>query len=235
VKGILIRVGIDQAFGRWNAPADPETGDFAYVPIPDAAQRSGLETPYSSLRPALSKFPKATLPLALAGKAMHLDPDFEHLTYGDNGLRRGRGLGELQRGDFAVFFAGLRPMGVWPDPLLYALIGFYRVQELVRLGEVPRERWIENAHTRRAEHRATDVIVRAERGFSGRLRHFLVVGEWRDRAYRVRRDLLKTWGGLSCRDGYIQRSAVPPTFLDAERFVRWFEGQAPELVAMNNP
>ena len=44
-----------------------------------------------------------------------------------------------------------------------------------------------------------------------RMRHVRGLGEWRDRAYRVRKDLLKTWGGLSVNDGYIQRSAVPPS------------------------
>jgi hypothetical protein len=36
-RGILVRVGIDQAFGGWNAPVDPVTHEFVYVPIPDRA------------------------------------------------------------------------------------------------------------------------------------------------------------------------------------------------------
>jgi hypothetical protein len=56
------------------------------------------------------------------------------------------------------------------------------------------------------------------------------VGEWRNRAYRVRRDLLRTWGDLSCRDGYIQRSAIPPSFKAPERFLSWF---GPEARACN--
>jgi hypothetical protein len=47
--------------------------------------------------------------------------------------------------------------------------------------------------------------------------------------------ILEAWGGLSCRDGYLQRSAVLPSFPDAPRFLRWFERQAPELVSANNP
>ena len=39
MRGLLIRVGIDQAYGGWNAPIDPMTGEFVYVPIPDGAQR----------------------------------------------------------------------------------------------------------------------------------------------------------------------------------------------------
>jgi len=67
------------------------------------------------------------------------------------------------------------------------------------------------------------------------LERSLEIGEYRDRAYRVRRDLLQTWGDLTCRDGFIQRSAVPPAFRDPDRFLRWFEAQSPILWAANNP
>jgi len=38
-----------------------------------------------------------------------------------------------------------------------------------------------------------DIVVRAKSGVSGRLTQCIPIGEWRDRAYRVRKDLLKTW------------------------------------------
>src|SRR5690606_29815708 len=122
-----------------------------------------------------------------------------------------------------------------PHRLVYAIIGLYRVAEVVRPHMVERNRWAENAHTRRSVHCDDDVIVRAIPGRSGRLRRCIPIGELRERAYRVRTDLLEAWGGLSCRDGYIQRSAVPPMFLDPERFLAWFDDQQPALVAMNNP
>src|SRR5207237_9910015 len=98
MKGLLVRVGIDQAFGAWNAPVDPETGEFAYVPIPDGPQRRGMETRYSDVAPALRAFPNHALPSALGNQATHLDPDFAHLTYGDNRARRGKSLGTLGPG-----------------------------------------------------------------------------------------------------------------------------------------
>jgi hypothetical protein len=235
MRGVLVRVGIDQAFGAWNAPVDPQTGEFAYVPIPEGAQRRGLETWYSDIQPALSRFPGVTLPAALASKATHLDPDFTNLTYGDNGIRRGRGLADFGNGDVVAFFAGLRPVRPWRDPLLYALIGVYRVREVVRLETVPSKLWKHNAHTRRVEHRGTDVIVRADASLSGRLRRCIPIGEWRNRAYRIRQDVLEAWGGLSSRDGYVQRSAVPPRLLDPQRFLFWLHHQKPEFIAENNP
>ncbi|OGQ93183.1 MAG: hypothetical protein A2284_05560, partial [Deltaproteobacteria bacterium RIFOXYA12_FULL_61_11] len=196
----LVRVGIDQAFGGWNAPVDPVTGDFVYVPIPESEPFGlGLATPYSHVLPALAYFAAAhpdanrkhvTLPEALADSGMHLDPDFGNLSYGDNGIRRGSGIAEFERGDVLVFYAGLRPVSPCDHRLIYAIIGFYRVAAVERAGDVGNTRWRENAHTRRLRPTPTDIVVRAEPVESGRLRRCIPVGELRDKSYRVRRDLL---------------------------------------------
>ena len=134
-----------------------------------------------------------------------------------------------------MFFAGMRPIQQSPHKLIYGIIGLYRVAEAVRLRDIPSSRWAENAHTRKVRHGPDDVIVRSQPGVSGRLKRAITIGEFRDNAYRVRRDLLATWGGLSCRDGYIQRSAVLPSLLDPQRFIEWFERQGGVLVSSNNP
>lgn len=244
MRAALVRVGIDQAYGGWNAPVDPDTGEFVYVPIPEGSveQCAKLATTYDSVEPALREFAIAkglletkdcSLPRNLVGASTHLDPDFSQLTYGDNGERRGRGIAGFEPGDAIAFYAGLNPIRPCGHKLIYALIGLYRVAEVVRAGDVPESRWSENAHLRRREIRSTDVIVRADPGRSGRLRRALPIGEYRDRAYRVTKPLLNEWGGLSCKDGFIQRSAVPPLFLEPERFLRWFDRQRPDLVASN--
>jgi hypothetical protein len=66
------------------------------------------------------------------------------------------------------------------------------------------------------------------------LERCIPIGEWRDRAYRVRKDLLEAWGGLSVKNGYVQRSAVPPVFDNAKRFYDWFKRQSVQLVNRNN-
>ena len=124
-----------------------------------------------------------------------------------------------------VFYASLRPVRACEHRLVYAIIGVFRVAEAVRLADVPSGRWHENAHTRRSDRNSTDIIIRGDPARSGRLRSCIPIGEWRDRSYRVRRDLLREWGGLSCRNGFIQRSAVPPMFIAPERFLAWFERQ----------
>ena len=79
-----------------------------------------------------------------------------------------------------------------------------------------------------------DIVVRAMDGVSGRLERCIPIGELRDRAYRVRSDILKAWGGLSVKDGYIQRSVRPPEFLQPERFYRWFLKHEIPLLRRNN-
>lgn len=245
MRAYLVRVAVDQAFGGWNSPMDPETNEFVYVPIPEQrAMRAVLATPYSLIQPALARFaglhPTARslsvqIPSNLAAANMHLDPDFEHLTYGDNGVRRGKALADLGQGDVIVFYGGLRPISPCQHRLVYAIVGLYRVREVVRLESVAALRWFENAHTRCLNHEGSDVIVRAEKGSSGRLRRCIPIGEFRDRAYRLTHEILEAWGGISCRNGYLQRSAIPPGLLDPRRFIAWFERQGAELVSSNNP
>jgi hypothetical protein len=241
MKALLVRIGVDQAYGGWNAPADAE-GRFVYVPIPEKRGtpfHEGLERRYGEVLPALQRFSDdhacdLRFPQGLLEHAMHLDPDFEHLTYGDKGSRRGAGMVGMAEGDLLVFYGGLRPVHRCEHRLLYALMGMYVVQDVVPATSVPSERWHENAHVRRAKRGETDIVVRARPEVSGRFDRCVPVGEWRGGAYRVRQDVLDAWGGLSVKDGYIQRSAVPPAFQRPGRFLGWLRKQGVRLLARNN-
>jgi hypothetical protein len=242
VRAILVRIGIDHSCGHWNAPIDPIMREFVYVPIPDAKNkqyRPGCRRAYREVVPALQSFSSKfgikgmDLPSDLLGRAMHLDPDFCTCTYGDNGRRRGSGIRDLARGDLLVFYAGLRSIRQ-KGRLIYALVGIYTVHRVTRAAEVPAPLWRDNAHTRWTRVSPDDIVVRASLVRSGRFSRCLPIGGWRNRAYRVRKDLLRAWGGISVRGGYIQRSARPPEFLRPERFVRWLENQHVELLRRNN-
>ena len=150
---------------------------------------------------------------------MHLDPDFEYVTYGDQGERARQLREHLQRGDLIVFYAAFQDIRD-RRPLVYALIGLLVVEDLIPAGEVPIGQRDRNAHTRRIlSAGVNDVIVRGRPGCSGRLRGFLQIGEYRDRAYRVRRDVLDAWGDVSVKGGgYLQRSARLPRFCSDPRF-----------------
>ena len=246
-KAILVRVGIDASFGKWNAPADPESREFIYIPIPESENITEFHPNcgrrFNEAMPALQRFTKAhaldldsdlRFPRAsLNERFMHLDPDFEHLTYGDDGSRRGSDIKELEEGDLLVFYAGLRPTSHCNQKLIYAIIGLFVVDCVLKIGEIPKERWNENAHTRKKQHFPADIVVRAKPYLSGRLSRFLAIGEYRNGAYRVRMDLLGLWGGLDVKGGFIQRSVCPPSFNSPERFYDWFLQQNVNLVASN--
>jgi hypothetical protein len=240
MKGILVRIGIDSTRGNWNAPVDPETRKFIYVPIPAYDQ-----TPddYEEIIFYLTEFCKnygkdlyndLRFPTALENQYAHLDPDFEYLTYGDVGTRRGSGITTMDEGDLIAFYGGLKPIKPSQHKLVYALMGLYIIDEINWALDVPKERWHENAHTRKQNISMTDIIVRAKPNLSGRLERCIPIGEYRNRAYRVRNDLLTAWGGLSVKNGYIQRSIVPPSFLKPEQFYSWFKDQNISLLQVNN-
>jgi hypothetical protein len=242
VKAILVRVGVDQAYGAWNAPVNPETGAFVYVPIPDSPAKA--YTPanmrgFAEIDAPLADFAVKNAvsglrcPESLRQRNMHLDPDFENLTYGDNGKRRGSAIAKLASDDLLVFYAGMRSITP-PRKLQYALVGLFVIQGVVPAIEVPPERRHENAHTRWTEISENDVVVRGKPGLSGRFNRSIPIGEWRDNAYRVCRDLEESWGGLTVKNGYIQRSVVPPAFIDAEKFYVWFRQQGITLTPRNN-
>jgi hypothetical protein len=233
LKAVLIRVGIDATAGGWNAPVNPHTLAFVYVPIPDEPRdvRPGLRRVYKELVSPLADF-GMTLPSHLAGGSMHLDPDFDYLTYGDV-WPRSAPITQMGRGDVLVFYAGLRPLGRVGEDLIYAIIGYYVVDEVVQADSIPAKLWVQNAHTRRKNCEG-DHVVRACKGQSGRLKQCIPIGEYRDRAYRVRKDLLTVWGGLTVKDGFIQRSGRLPSFLSPEMFIKWFQRQDVELMSANN-
>lgn len=246
-KGLLIRVGIDSVYGEWNAPINTNTGDFVYLPIPESDQhklKSSLIFPYDHFISDLKEFSyingltgkkEIPLPSYLSGVNTHLDPDFNYLTYGDNGEHRGKELKhQFHKGDFIVFYAGLKPINHYEYPLCYAIIGFYEIDKVITAGDIAEEDSIINAHTRKQNPNPNDVLVIANPQNSGRLEKCIEIGEYRDRAYRIRADLLELWGGISAKDGYLQRSAVLPKFNDPENFLKWFAKQNVKLLRSNN-
>jgi len=113
MKALLVRIGVDQAYGAWNAPVDAERR-FVYVPIPEERGtpfHPGLERRYGQVLPALHRFCDAhhrdlygdlRFPRDLLQHPMHLDPDFECLTYGNRDNNRGALMANLGDDDLLV-------------------------------------------------------------------------------------------------------------------------------------
>jgi len=239
MKGYLVRVGIDLTTesGRWIAPVDPQTHEFAYVPIIENEAsgskpiRAGYGTGYDEFKDACESLGKQ-LPERLLKQHSHLDPDFRYLTYGDENIR-GRPLLELASGDILAFYAALRPVKPCEDRLIYALIGLYVVDRVTLAETVPERDWHKNAHTRR-EPGPTDIVVFGKEGLSGKLERCIPIGRWLRGAYRVTEELLCRWSRLSVEDGWIQRSGVLPQFLAPQKFYDWLKKENVRLVPKNN-
>jgi hypothetical protein len=245
-RGLLVRVGADQTpvGGQWNGPIDTETYEFGYAPIrEDYSVSPGLEKPYTSLSPMLDRF-GVKLPQHLRQSNMHLDPDYQHLTYGDGGSRARQIRGWIREGtdDFIIFYSALRA-DVHGGQLVYAITGFFVVDRLLPPTEILEKDRDINAHSRYAQRKSTDVVVFGRPGASGRMQRCIPFAELRhsrERAttrmqYRVRPKLLDCeWGGLSVSDGWVQRSAILPHFMQAPKVLRWLGAQTPVLLQQNN-
>jgi len=232
-KILLVRVGADQSMGggRWNGPVNPATGEFAYVAIPESRNMlTGHGRPYSSpeLLDTLRNF-KIALPPHLRDRHMHLDPDFEYCTYGDQGQRAAQLL-RLACGDMIIFYAGLRASD--RDRLVYALIGQITIAKLQYAKDIANRDV--NAHTRRDPITPNDLIIFGDACKSGRYERCICIGEWRNGAYRVRSDLLDVWGDLTVNDGWLQRSVRLPEFKNPKMFLEWLTAQTPVLLKRNN-
>lgn len=224
MTGLLVRVGIDSAFGCWNAPVNTDDWSSVYVPIPeyeDHKQPPGMQTTYRDCEPALNKWTQrglrfhdgkpTTLPSELSGTHTHLSPDFSCLTYGDTKKWNGKTcpsgiqIARLGEGDFVVFYAGLKPTRKRHDNLEYCLIGQMFVLEVVAHSDIEKKRWHENAKTRsrRAEYKDA-VVLRADPNRSGRYSRCIPIGRRRHSiskrttkpSYRAFPDLLEEWHGL---------------------------------------
>lgn len=234
-NGLLIRVGVDATAGGWNAPCK-RNGQFCYVPIEEGEPRrsSLFNRTYNEFSPFVAAL-GAEWPERLNGEC-HLDPDFAHLTYGDSGSKGTRIRHRIVPGAFIVFWAGLRCLdGDTKGKLICSIIGFFRVSHVVQAQDVSFLDAHRNAHTRRAGDRSErEIIVFADPRQSGRLLHHIRIGSHRDGAQRVDREILKAWGDLTVKDGFIQRSIVPPGFRRPNRFLDWFWDQNPKLIHANN-
>jgi len=237
-RGLLVRIGIDKTSGGWNAPVNPDNKRFIFVPIKDDPYnpsgryiRGGKRT-YDEVLRDLAKFARECgqsdhscfrLPQHLRACPMHLDPDFLDLTYGER-PQRARKLTQFGEDDFIAFYAGLRPLR--GRDLIYGLIGlFVLAGPPLEVSAVPASDRLRNAHTRWLNVEKGDIVVRAKPEQSGLFERCIPIGDWYDKAYRVRKELLEEWGDLYVRKGWIQRSANPPEFKCPDKFRKWLEKQ----------
>lgn len=239
-KGLLMRVGIDQTFGQYNAPINPETYDYLYMPIPESHHsfRDGMKTCYTDIVPIFNNWASANnseiqFPAHLLDKNCHLDPDFKCLTYGDQGSGRGNRIRQLNAGDYLIFFASFKPIYPCKHKLVYAIFGIMFVDKIIKVVDLPAQQWASNAHSRIIDANPDHLVVVGQPQKSGRFERAIPIGEHRNGAYRVTDEVLTKWHGLNVKNGFIQRSVCPPWFSDSAKFLSWLAAQQITLIHNN--
>ncbi len=243
MNGALVRVGIDSTkrYGGWNAPVDERTGHFVFVPITDSTYNPtdsyapGGQRKYDEVLPVLHRFsieygePRHqgfSLPARLHGQSMHLDPDFQELTYGDD-AKRGSCFSGASELDFAGFYSSLRSLqtgklvygagrnifSCWQAPNSRARFPPKNTSSIPTLDGASRKLAIssfgESPENRGLFDRCIELGGKRGKGNN----------------YRVHEHLLAEWGGLGVKHRWIHRSAVLPRFTCGERFLDWLQKQ----------
>ena len=178
-----------------------EDGSFEFIPIPeDEGQTSGVR--YSDLRSHYD--PGRDLlryvPPHLHGAVCHNDPEFETLTYGDNGENpRSTALTGIQPGDTLLFLARLER---WRDGERTRDFGFYLIgglsadyAEFVTPQSGRRDRFAKNAHSIRGDERFFGVAGSSR---SRRFRRAVpLTRDICDKVFRAANGATWRWGGKS--------------------------------------
>jgi len=239
-QGLLMRVGIDQTYGQFNAPINPISLDYFYLPIPQDNHKfiAGMKTSYDNDTLHFNAWCQKNetslrFPAHLTGRDCHLDPDFEHLSYGDQATGRGLRVAELKRGDIIAFFASFKPIHECEHKLIYAIFGVIVVDQVRKVSETKSTDYYKNAHTRIVNMNQDHLIVSGNPEQSGRFAHAIPIGEFRNGSYRVTKSVLDEWGGLEVKDGFIQRSVCPPRFTDINRFYEWLQSKNLKIINSN--
>ena len=123
----MLRIGIDTGSGGIHGPLFRD-GSFEYIPIPDGRhddERTYGNTAGRKGTNLVEYFPMSRRS-AMAGQAIHFDPEFVTFTYGDPTPPKA-GLRRLERGDLLVFYCGLEGWDFQSDPALY-LMGYFEVE-----------------------------------------------------------------------------------------------------------
>ncbi|MGH7000725.1 MAG: hypothetical protein ACREEA_04405 [Stellaceae bacterium] len=182
-KALLLRVGVDRGTGGVLGPIFPD-GSFEYVPIPEKCPTNATYT-YADLKTRDGGSLGRLLPIALAHRHPHLDPDFRTMTYGDAAPRKRAQLNRLMPGDLLVFYAGLSPEPAVDAPRLFA-IGYLRVKRVYRLSardirgdRVLRRPFGETAHFKRRNPDRELALVEGTRSESRVFTHALPLGDAR--------------------------------------------------------
>lgn len=147
----MVRIGIDTGSGGIHGPLFQD-GTFEYIPIPDTLGKDertyGITIGKHGKR-LVDYFPQARK-AKVADQSIHFDPEFSTFTYGDPTSPKA-GLRHLKKGDYLIFYCGLKGWNCSAEPALY-LMGYFEISKAgYASGYTPTQRhelFRENFHVR---------------------------------------------------------------------------------------
>ncbi|MFB6118244.1 hypothetical protein [Halosegnis sp.] len=172
-RAVAVNIGANTNEPGFRGPVFAD-GRFAFVPIPESEPTREPVPTYGDLAAHLP----VEIPEPLWETSVHLDPEFagypycERHTYGDPHGVKARPLADLERGDWALFYATLAtaddPAGWQPPEWGAYLVGGFRlardpVTDYDALGADEQTVFANNAHLKRAEMDAA-VLLHGDAG-----------------------------------------------------------------------
>ena len=217
MKALLLRVGIDKGTDGALAPIFFD-GSFEYIPLSEKNVNTHEEKTFNNTRGLNGKYYSCYLPEKIKNRKLHMDPEFETFTYGDQTAKRNYLL-KLEKNDLLVFYAGLTPYNNTVHEEALYIIGYFQVEEVLDFnGLSTSERrhkcriYQNNSHIK-SEGLDELVIVHGRQETSKILEKALLISKKKlnkiGRSYHAVSPEMENLLGIS---GSIQRS-IPPRFI----------------------
>lgn len=219
IKAMLLRVGIDKSSDGVLAPIFSD-GSFEYIPLSEKDENSIEKRTFNDLIGCKGSPLSNYLPQKVALRKVHLDPEFNTFTYGDEG-KKAAYLRKLNPGDLLVFYAGLKSYNYEENPEALYIIGYFTIIEIIDFKnnqndtysiKTIRKQYSNNSHPKRSDT-SDMVLVRGDPDKSKLLEKAIQISQKKlnkiGRKYHAVSPEMVELLGI---EGSIQRS-IPPRFI----------------------
>lgn len=222
MKALLLRVGIDTSSDGTLSPLFAD-GTFEYIPLSETNPKSWEDKTYKNVRGRYGRYLSDYVPSGIASRKLHLDPEFETFTYGDETIRRSYLL-KLEKDDLLVFYAGLKPFKIKTEDMGLYIIGYFTVKDVYDFSKLDKNEILsilpslsQNPHLKTAYDPSKLVIIKGDPGNSRLLdKAIRISSPKKNRIGRTYHAISGEMGEELGIKGSIQRS-IPPRFIEEEK------------------
>ena len=221
MKAMLLRVGIDKGTDGALAPIF-KNGSFEYIPLSEKNLKTSEKKTFDNTRGLNGRYLSHYLPKKIIDRKLHLDPEFNTFTYGDQTVKRNYLL-KLKEGDLLVFYAGLTPYKNQVHKEGLYIIGYFDVEMVVDFNDLSSSEKMYNCSIYRNNSHIKSktiknlVIIKGQDKSSKLLNKAVLISKKKlnkiGRGYHAVSPEMEDLLGIS---GSIQRS-IPPRFVTGSK------------------